>query len=425
MKTGIRFTSLCLSLSLIVLLLTQNFAMATNDTATAIYNPHFKTLKVSVADNFMSPPVIRLGTDDRIIFSFDEIGEQNSWLQYRLIHCNGDWRPSRLTESEYLDGFNIADIEDFAYSQNTFIHFTNYRIELPNQDMQPIVSGNYLIQVFDRDEPSVTILQARFMISEENAVISGGVTSRTDRGFNTEWQQLDFAVNISSITRANPYQDIDVAIMQNGTETSRRILSRPMRVENSTLFFSHQQELIFPAGNEYRRFETVSVTFPGMGTDSVKYVGPNYHVWLKRDQARGFRNYEYDQTQHGRFLVKEYNATDSDLGADYVTVHFSLDAPHLRDFDIFVDGEMTHDNFSETNRLKYDFEKRIYTLEMPLKQGAYNYRYVTRPANSASAPISSQQIEGNKYETQNEYWIAVYYHPPGSRADRLIGFFTL
>ncbi len=426
------------------------------DTATAIFNPQFRTLKVSAADNFMSPPLIRLGSDERIVISFDEIGEQNSWLQYRLIHCNADWQPSRLTDSEYIDGFNIGDIEDFAYSQNTFVHFTNYRLEIPNQDMQPLVSGNYLLQVFDRDDPDNIILQARFMVTEDAAGISGGVTSRTDRGFNTEWQQLDFAVSIPPEWRANPYQDVKVTIMQNGTESSRRSLSNPLRVENATLFFSHSPQLIYPAGNEYRRFETTSVTFPGMGADSVKYGGSNYHVWLKQDSPRALKNYEYDRTQHGRFLIREYNSTDSDLGADYVTVHFSLDLPYLRDADVFVDGEMTHNTFSDRNRMTYDAENRLYRLEMPLKQGAYNYRYVTLPRNSVSGPgtthpeavgasrpssgskhtkmssssdietsVSVDMTEGNKYETGNEYWVAVYYHPPGARADRLIGFATI
>lgn len=391
------------------------------DTSTRIFNKGFRTLKVSNPDNFMSPPVMRLNSDDRIVISFDEIAEDNRWLQYRLIHCNADWQPSRLVESEYLDGFNIADIEDFAYSENTFVHFVNYRIEFPNQSMRPLVSGNYLLQVTDRDAPEDILLQARFMVTEEAAAISGTASGRTDRGHNTEWQQLDMSVMLRGIENANPYQDIEISIIQNGSEASRRLLSRPQRVEGNTIIYQHMPELIFPAGNEYRRFESVSNGFPGMGVDSLKFGGSNYHVWLKRDNGRALRNYEFDRTQHGRFMVREYNATDSDLGADYITVHFTLDMPRLRDADVYIDGEMTHDSFDTSNRMVYDSEARQYRLEMPLKQGAYNYRYVTLQATGKGVP-SSEITEGNKFETQNEYWVATYYHPPGSRADRLIGF---
>ncbi len=189
---------------------------------------------------------MRLNSDDRIVISFDEIAEDNRWLQYRLIHCNADWQPSRLVESEYLDGFNIADIEDFAYSENTFVHFVNYRIEFPNQSMRPLVSGNYLLQVTDRDAPEDILLQARFMVTEEAAAISGTASGRTDRGHNTEWQQLDMSVMLRGIENANPYQDIEISILQNGSEASRRLLRRPQRVEGNTIIYQHMPELIFP-----------------------------------------------------------------------------------------------------------------------------------------------------------------------------------
>ena len=80
------------------------------DTTTGIFDRRFRTLKTEVEDNFMSPPVIRLGTNDRILVKFDEIGEDNSYLEYRLIHCDADWQPSRLIESEYLEGFNSVRI---------------------------------------------------------------------------------------------------------------------------------------------------------------------------------------------------------------------------------------------------------------------------------------------------------------------------
>lgn len=369
----------------------------------------------------MAIPYIRLNTADRLTVSFDEIGEQNSWLQYRLIHCNADWTRSRLVESEYIDGFNVTDIEDFAYSENTFVHYVNYRIELPNPEAPLLHSGNYLLQVFDRDRPEETLLQVRLMVSEELAGIAATAGSRTDRGHNTEWQQLDIAADLFGLQNANPYQDLELQIMQNGNESTRRTIRTPMRRQGEMLIYQHAPELVFPAGNEYRRFESVSNAFAGIGVDSLRFGGSNYHVWLHPAQGRALRAYSYDRTQHGRFLVREYNATDSDLGADYITVHFSFNHPLIKDADVYVDGEMTHGRFNASNRMVYDPASEAYRLEMPLKQGAYNYRYVTLPKGKAGALPSADLTEGNKYETENEYWIALYYHPPGSRGDRLVG----
>lgn len=387
------------------------------DTGTRIFDPRFRTLKTSLVDLFMSPPVIRLGSDDRILVSFDEIGEDRSYLQCRLVHCNSDWQPSSLTDAEFIDGFNFAEIEDIGYSSNTFVHYINYHIEIPNDHLQIIRSGNYLLEVFDPDDPDTVLLQTRFRVTENAAPVSGTATSRTDRGHNTEWQQLDFAVSIDGLDISNPYTDLWVELRQNDTENSTRILRSPSRLDGSRLVYSHIPALIYPASNEYRRFESVSNTFPGMNVDSVRWGGSNYHIFLRPDRPKADRPYEYDRTQHGRFIVREYNATDSEVGADYITVHFLLLSPRL-DKDVYVDGEFTGGRLSDHNRMKYDPEAGCYRAEIPLKQGAYNYRYVTMDSRSGLPDPSD--IEGNFYETENEYSVAVYLRRPGERADRLL-----
>lgn len=390
-------------------------------TETAVFNPKFRTLKVQAADDFMLPPVIRMGTHDTLVINFDEIGEDNSWLEYRLVHCNRDWQPSALVESEYIDGFNSVRIEDFAFSTATFVHYVNYRIEIPNEDLRIIHSGNYLLQVFNPDTPETTVLQARFQVSENKTPIIVKGTSRTDRGYNSEWQQLEIGVDYASLGQANPYQDIAVAVIQNMLPDTRRVIPYPSRVAGKTAVYSHLPELIFPASNEYRRFESTSNSFAGMNVDSLKYMGSNYHVWLKPDQIRAHRPYEFDRTQHGRFMVREYNATDSDIGADYITAHFRLDTPRIPGAEVVVDGEFTSSMPAGANVMQFDPVSMSYVAGIPLKHGAYNYRYMVR---NPDGTLSGNITEGNKYETENEYQAEVWFRPPGSRADRLAGFIS-
>lgn len=414
-------STLLITILLIAAMMTSVTASATN-TAQQIFDPQFKTLKVQVADNFMAPPVIRMGSDDMLIINFDEIGEDFSDLQWRLIHCNADWQPSRLVDSEFIDGFNSGDIGDYAFSTATYVHYVNYRIEIPSPDMRIIHSGNYLLQVFRRDNPEDVILQARFSVVEPMAHIAGGYTTRTDRGHYSDWQQLDFRVDASAAGNLNPYADLIVTIDQNGRSETLRTVPQPARVEGKTLVFSHQPDLIFPASNEYRRFESVSNSFPGMNVDSLRYMGTNYHVWLKPDEERLTRQYAYDRTQHGRFIVREYNSSDSDIGADYITVHFTLDMPEMPGREVYVDGEFSNGLYSDFNRMTYIRAHGRYEAQIPLKQGAYNYQYVT---TTSSGIHSTEAIEGNKHETENEYRVAVYLRPAGARADRLIGYASL
>lgn len=420
----VKISRIVISLSCFMSLLCVMTARADTDTRTRIFNRKFMTLKTMADGNFMAPPVIRMNTDDRLVVSFDEIGEDNSFLEYRLLHCDRDWQPSRLIESEYLDGFNSQRIEDYENSYATFVHFVNYRIMLPNDDMRILHSGNYLLQVYDPEEPDEVILQTRFQVSESAVSINGTANSRTDRGHYSTWQQITMEIDTKGLGNINPYQDITVDVTQNMHEETRRRLNGPLRVNGQVMVYEHQNDLIFPASNEYRRFESVSNSFAGLHVDSLRYMGSNYHVWLKPDQPRADKQYSYDRTQHGRFLVREYNATDSDLGADYITVNFRLEMDELPDADIYVDGEFCQGLHDNANRMHYDPTLGAYTASIPLKQGAYNYQYVA-VKHDGKQKADPAPVEGNKYETENEYNISVYFRPAGARADRLVGTHTI
>lgn len=388
------------------------------DTRQGILNSRFRTLTVGKEGNFMAPPVIQLGSGERIVVSFDEIGEDWSRLQFRVLHCNSDWQPSRLIEAEYVDGFNFADIDDYAFSSNTFTNFVNYRFTVPNEDLQVLVSGNYLIEVFPQEDPDDILLKARFQVSEDNVFVEGRVTPRTDKGYNTTWQQVELAVNSGS-REINPYNDIIISVVQNRRPDTEVFVNHPTRADNGKYIYEHLWELIFPASNEYRRFETVREDYPGMGIEQVGFEGRSYQAWLHTDASRAEHEYSYDQTQKGRYMIDSYSATDPDIGGDYVDVHFTLDYPRLMNGDIYVNGDFTSNRYEEPYRMKFDPESHLYTLTLPLKQGSYNYQYVA--VKDGETKGTTSLVEGDKYETQNEYDISVYYRSPISRADRLIG----
>jgi 3-oxoacyl-[acyl-carrier protein] reductase len=55
-----------------------------------------------------------MGSDDRINVSFDILDYDVHYLRYSVYHCDAFWRPSQLVESEWVSGFNQADITDYA-----------------------------------------------------------------------------------------------------------------------------------------------------------------------------------------------------------------------------------------------------------------------------------------------------------------------
>lgn len=406
-----------MSRSIVILLLAWLLpvSLLAEDTLEGIFNPRFKSLQTIVAGNEMVPPVISLNTSDRIIISFDELSDDRSYLRYTLTHCNALWQPSGLVESEYLDGFNIGDVEVFSYSQATTLNYVHYSITLPNDQIRFTISGNYLLKVFYENDPDETILQARFSVTENLARISGEVTPRTDIDYLGKHQQLNFAIDTKDADIRNIYTDLKVIVSQNRREDNMLLLSAPQRVSGSTAYYEHLRPLIFPAGNEYRRFEVTSTTYPGMNVETIAYEYPYYHIKLYDDFPRKNEPYYYDMTQRGRFKLME-----TEDGGDYVMVHFTLDSDPLPGYDIFIEGDLTNGRFRPESLMHYDFIDGKYRASMLLKEGSYNYQYLAVPSGSFKGETAP--IEGDFHNTVNEYSVGVYYRAPGSRYDRLLGY---
>lgn len=388
------------------------------DTADGVFHSAFKSLRSYVDEAPLAPPVLILNSSDRLVIEFDELAEDASYLRYRLVHCNADWTPSQLVDSEYLDGFNEAQVTHWQLSQSTLTHYVHYTITIPNADMAPTLSGNYLLQVYSEDDPDEVLLQTRFMISENAAPLSASVTSRTDVDYNRSHHQLAVSADLDGAAVADPFNDLRLVVIQNGRPDTRRVLDKPLRLGADRAIYEHQPALIFPAGNEYRRFETATVKFPGMGVDHYVYADPFYHAVLSTDLPRPADSYQYDQDQSGRFFPVEYNSQVPEIEADYVVTHFRLEMPQMPDAEIYLDGDMVNRRLDSDSRMVYVPAEGAYIKTMLLKQGHYNYQYLTsRPgARPATAPI-----EGDHYETVNDYLILLYHTPPMARAQRLIG----
>ena len=69
--------------------------------------------------------------------------------------------------------------------------------------------------------------------------------------------------------------------------------------------------------------------------------------------------------------------------------------------------------------MNYNNLKRLYEIELKLKQGFYNYKYTVVDSDNKQL---NGFISGNFDETENNYKIIVYYRNFGSRYDRVIGY---
>ncbi|MBQ5730941.1 MAG: DUF5103 domain-containing protein, partial [Bacteroidaceae bacterium] len=157
---------------------------------------NIRALQMQLNDQWDAVPVLTLGSDDDICFSFDEMSHTYHRYTYRVVHCNADWSQSELFPIDYLEGFNDQPIEDWQTSENTTQLYSHYQFYLPNDDVSLKVSGNYKVEVYDDEAGDDTpIALFGFLVVEPRVGIEAQVSSDTEIDRNATHQQVSFKVN--------------------------------------------------------------------------------------------------------------------------------------------------------------------------------------------------------------------------------------
>ena len=377
-----------------------------------INQTNIKTLVTMVNQNWLNAPVMRLHSDDVLTVEFDELSHDYHRYVYRLEHCEADWTPSEeLFESDWLSGFNGNPIEDYAHSINTIVPYTHYQLQLPNDRCQLLMSGNYRLYILDEDDDNREVLVTEFMVTEQSMRLSLSSTPNTDIDTRVSHQQVAMALDYGSLPVTNPDTQIYAVVMQNHQQRNMRQGIKPNITTRNGLEWSHNRELIFDAGNEYRKFEVLDVSHPTMGIDHITWDGENYQAYTFVDAPRP--NYLYDEDANGAFCIRNSDYREVSTTGEYVWVNYRLRVPHQGP--IFISGRFATATGGDDYMLYYDPVNQLYTASILQKQGYYNYQYTT--ADGQQLPS-----EGNYYQTKNQYQALVYYKGTTDRTWRLSAF---
>lgn len=389
-----------------------------------IYHENIRSVQFAREGWGFSQPILELGADQRLQLKFDEISDGVTNFAYTITHCDAEWYPSRLVQSEYMEGFIENPINDYAASINTTSKYTNYLLSLPNENVRFLISGNYLLTVFEEGNRTTPVLTRRFYIVEPLTEISGVVKKATFEGYKGRNQEIDFAIDYSQFSIQDPRTEVKVVVTQNSRADNCLTNLKPLFVRDNQLSYDLGRENVFEGGNEFRNFDSKNLRANGLGVANIEFINPFYHVELKTDQIRQQREYRNESDLNGRYLVKNDRVTDSDLESDYIQVHFSLKTQEpLLSGDIYVFGGLSDWQCQPANKMKWNFDAKLYETTLLLKQGFYDYQYVY--VEKGSSKIDNTLLEGSFVETENDYQIYVYYHGFSSRYDKLIGYRTI
>jgi hypothetical protein len=388
-----------------------------------IFDESLKTIIFSKLNNNLSEPVLVLNSNEKLKLQFDDLSEEPKDLSFTFIHFDRDGKRSVLTESDYLNGFNFDHLANFKNSFNTTQNYFHYELTIPNENIQPIISGNYLLVVYDNANPEKIYLTQRFWITENTATLNGIIQRANDIEIRNTHQEIDVKVNIGTTNINNPYDDSKLIIVQNNNFKSAITNLKPVFIVDKEWDYNYDLENTFWGGNEFRNFDVRSVKFLTQYIERIQIdsLDKLTSVYLKKEEKKNTQRYAIADDVNGRFLIKVYEGQNDALEADYVYVNFNL--PVMEKFDsaeVYLYGQLSNWEFSPAFSMNYNEEDGCYNKTLLVKQGYYNYLFFV---NEKSLGIPSPLlIEGSHFETRNNYQLFFYSRDIGSRYDRLSGY---
>ncbi len=385
-----------------------------------IFRENIKTVQIHPEGWELGYPVIDINENIPLVFSFDELSDESENYSYTIIHCDSDWVPTGILQSDYIYGLNEGIIDDYEFSRNTLMDYIHYTLKIPNEDMKPTLAGNYILMVyenFDRSDPAIT---TRFYVVDHLVEIEGQAKRTEDMlHFNTG-QEIDFNIKHESLHLDDPDKNIRVCILQNNNElTAIKDLS-PTFVQNDVLIYNYEEENQFPGLSEFRYFDTKNLKYVTNQLERVVFQRPYHHAYLLPDPNRSLDKYDFYEDLNGSFFIKWDEGSDSRLDADYVIMHFFLPfQSKLSGADVYIYGGLSNWNLMPDLKMEYNTDIEGYELASPFKQGLYNYQYVFVPENGKP---DFTFFEGSHFETENNYLVFVYYKDFRKRYETLVGF---
>jgi hypothetical protein len=393
------------------------FTLATAQVENEIVPPYnIKT--VSFVQNKQNVvPIFQLG--DAFELQFDDLYGTDASYFYEIVHCDYDWKPSEIQKQDYLQGFDNQRVQESSSSFNCLQIYTHYRLSFPNSTTQLKISGNYMLKILNEDKE--VIFSRKFIVFEDLATVPIQIKrARTVTNLDSK-HNLEFTIKSNVINFQNPLKNIKTVLLQNGKFNNAISNIKPQFTIGNDLVYKYDTPTQFWAGNEFLYFDNKEIRVASNTISRVDSQKDIYSSYLFTNEARANSNYYNNQDVNGNFVIRRLFAENNDVEADYAWVYFSLSAPLFRSSDgaIYVTGMFNNYALTTENKLEYNPEKAIYEKAILIKQGFTNFEYLAVKPNGSID--SENAIDGNFFQTENEYTVLVYYKEDTDRYTRIIG----
>ncbi len=389
-----------------------------------VYYPNIRNIKLYVFNNPLAYPIYNLNSGERLELHFDDLDPTIRNYSYTFLLCNADWTPAVISQFDYIRGFTQQRITTYRSSSIAYTKYIHYQAMIPQQNAAPSRSGNYLLKVFADGDTSKVLFSRRFLVVEDILPIGAQIQQPFNGQYFRTHQKIQFTVSTARLNLVNAMQQINVCILQNNRWDNSIRNIKPTFMRPGSLEYNTEQDALFPGGREWRWLDLRSFRLQSDRVAKADYSGNKTDILVVPDGDRTQQRFVMYKDNNGMYFNEVLDGINPFWQADYATVHFSYSPPGkmaLGGRDVYLFGELTDYGDQPNAKMEFNAQTGMYETALFVKQGYYDYAYVTSERNAPAFKADFNFTEGNFWDTENTYTILVYYRALGDRADKLVG----
>ncbi len=377
-----------------------------------------KSLRAFPANNELGLPIIFLRNNkaSKIKIDFDVHSDRYPQLAIVFRFCDERWQP-------YNNGF----LQNFGKDISTDLKFDKLPVtvtqadyhfsgEYPNAEVSFPFSGKWKYFVTSLYDTSRIFAEGYFFVIKSLLNINSKISKTTIENSSSINSERDRAFEIkTSFTLPDtlePQRIRFVEIITNHNVFNPLLIKRTTAFNrffewNGTNKFSFVIKDILP-GNEYRTIDF---------RNSKRFHKGNIYDYFNFPRTSRF--YEPGKADlNGAEILTPFNNNY----ADYYEVPFLLRTPANFNKRVFLVGSFNNWQIDPSFEMKNN--NGLFAKVIPLKRGRYDFQFVTT-TDTSYYPSNTDwiELEGNFWQTTNDYYIFVHYYSPFNGGyDKIIGF---
>lgn len=357
-----------------------------------------------------APPVIRLNSGDHLVLSFDEMSNESRLFTVKITHHNRNWGRSSLIPIDYLASGSQDQISDGRASNVQNPSYMHYTYQFPNNTLSPLVSGNYMLHVYDADTGD-ELFSLPFFVSENKNLVTTQVQTLYNEGPGPyQYHQLFSSYRYPDFVKF-PQFNLYVMYAQDRFWGRAREADIKDVSEQGVLQVHNSRSNLFIANYGFLELNLESFQRPQYEILEYRPATTPPTVVLRTDTPTL-------STNTGIKPYFKFGQIDNHSDAHYVNVHFSLNGSKIVDPNarVYLIGSFNNWSIQSGSRMKYDPSSDLFKGSVEIKQGRYNYKYAVVEGNK----INDLRLDTNFASTRQEYAVFVYYHDQTRQYDRLL-----